>query len=228
VHVSHLADQFEFFSLPRIGVAAAVRFLEHHLPAGFTISVSAAGTPARETDVHLDVATFSGAYDQPDLNLTITATRGGSRLRVAAEVPWQPPRPPGSDPAPLASVIEVTGYATSGPATGSLGPVTVEVTGQQATTIRTVLAGLLPSTYTGPPCWENEAIFRLDFVQTGKSTPIFSAADWVCPSPGQVTVSSDGRALLPLVPDCLLLQAVAAVLPHGQAAYTRRFAERCR
>jgi hypothetical protein len=227
VYVSHVVNRVDFFSVPTLGPDAVVDFLEAHIPAG--LSLGDFGTLPLGTDfVTLDPVAFGGAFDQPQLDIAIRAAGTGSELRVSAKVPWLPPRPANSDTPPSDGVLEITGYGVSSAAFGSTYPTTVEVAGNRAANILAALAALAPYTYVGLGCMENEQVFTVDFLPEKGAAPAFSLVDWLCPTPGEVSVTSNGHKLLPLVPDCALLQAVVAWLPRGKAGFTRSEAAYCR
>jgi hypothetical protein len=128
--------------------------------------------------------------------------------------------------APRGGVVEVTGYRKVTDYEGSVGPVSVVVTGKKAAAIRSALTGLSAAS---PPseCFENPNAFKITFLtrQGGRHTYVATEGD--CPTPGIVSITVDGKTTENLVEDCALRAAVLASLPKGRAEGTRRDKSHC-
>jgi hypothetical protein len=120
---------------------------------------------------------------------------------------------------PRDGVVQVTGYNSIRPI-GSLGPVTVVVTGSKAAAIRSALAGLTKSS-SSPICMESMTSFRISVRPRRGGRPIWVATGSDCPTPGLVVISVNGTPMPALSEDCALRAAVIAALPPGRAEGTR-------
>jgi hypothetical protein len=120
---------------------------------------------------------------------------------------------------PRGGVVEVTGYSSIRPI-GSLGPVTVVVTGSKAAAIRAALAGLTKSS-SSPGCMESMTSFRISMLRRRGERPIWVATESDCPTPGLVVIRVSGTPMPALSEDCALRAAVVAALPPGKAEGTR-------
>lgn len=127
--------------------------------------------------------------------------------------------------APRGGLVEVTGYNSVRPI-GSLGPVTVVVTGKRAVAIRSAVAGLAKSS-SRPECMESMTSFKISVLPRRGLPPTWVATENDCPSPGLVVISIDGKRMQILTEDCALRAAVIAALPPGRAEGTRRDRTRC-
>jgi hypothetical protein len=114
--------------------------------------------------------------------------------------------------------VRVIGFARGTPGRGGISPVTVTVRGRAAARIRAAVASLPP----GRPavCMGNWPGFELRW-SSGHST--VQVEEWVCPTPGVVTVRrGPSSSVRPAT--CALARAVVAVLPRGRARGSREAA----
>jgi hypothetical protein len=136
-----------------------------------------------------------------------------------------PPQAAAAPVVPRSGVVEVTGYSSIRPI-GSLGPVTVVVTGKKAAAIRSALAGLTNSS-SSPSCVESMSSFKISVLPRRGVPPTWVATESDCPTPGLVVISVDGRTTPALAEDCALRAAVVAALPRRRAEGTRTDKARC-
>lgn len=128
--------------------------------------------------------------------------------------------------APHGGVVEVTGYAKVTDDEGSVGPVTVVVTGKRAAAIRSALTGL-SATSSSLECMETLNAFKITFLTHRGGNPTYVATEGDCPTPGVVSITVYGKTTENLIEDCALRAAVIASLPRGRAEGTRRDRSRC-
>ena len=143
----------------------------------------------------------------------------GAALLGASAFP-SPSQPNATRSEPTSDIVEVTGYQHLSEMDGSTRPVTVVLQGNQAVAIRAALAGLSPT----PPavCMENTSLFKISFLAHPGGAPTGVATEEICPTPGVVNLSVDGKPTQHLEEDCALQVAVVSSLPKGQAEGTRR------
>ena len=73
---------------------------------------------------------------------------------------------------------------------------------------------------------ESANAYALRFVDRS-GPPTVHVEEDTCPGPGKMYVTFGGTRMAPLLGDCSLLRAVAAVLPPDEAAYSHRRAAAC-
>lgn len=73
---------------------------------------------------------------------------------------------------------------------------------------------------------ESAIAYALCFVGRA-GLPTVRVEEDTCPGPGEAFVTFGGARMAPLLADCSLLQAVAAVRAPEEAAYTHRRAAAC-
>jgi hypothetical protein len=212
-----------FYDEPPDTVAS---YVQTHLPPGATFAGTGTATGiAKFVTVSLPVAGPNEymarlIYAAAPTNDTFTH----SELRIDAQTVWVPDRP-ATERAPTGGVVEVTGFRSASPRTGSRGPVTVVVPTVRARTLVDDL-NALPLGPEGGVCMEVTPLWSVTFRPSLGAAPTFVAQDVGCD--GWVDVTQHGRSM-PLVLDrnCTILQDVAALLPSTAQA-TRSAATTCR
>lgn len=203
--------------------SALVIYLRNHLPSGWSVGGPQLGPPPGGAMLLARVPGSGAHFQEGGINYEAVPSGTGTAVRVDAMVVWNPSRSPGEAVPPTGRVM-VTGYATASLSGGTTGPITVSATGPAATRIRRAfdaLAVAAPVT-----CMESENAYALRFA--GRSgSPTVRVEEDTCPGPGKVYVTSGGTRMAPLLGDCSLLRAVAAVLPPREAAYSHRRAAAC-
>ncbi|MGH9087847.1 MAG: hypothetical protein ACRDYZ_07005 [Acidimicrobiales bacterium] len=220
------ADEFDAHGIFSVAVApsALVAYVRRHLRRSWSVGGPQFGPPPGGATLLVRLPGRGAHFEEGSLSYEAVPTRTGADVRVDAMVVWKPSRP-SDESVPAVGQVVVTGYAASSLSRGSTGPTTVSVTGSAARRVRRdfdALALAAPGS-----CMESENVYALQF--TGRvGLPEVSVGAGTCPSPGEVSVTSDGSQMAPLLEDCRLLRAVAAVLPPHEAAYTHRRAAACR
>lgn len=200
--------------------AQVAAYIESHVPHKTWITGNGP-PPLGETQIQVRLP-VSGPHEQDAQDVySIVADNTGSEFRLDAWVVWNPSRPQ-DESVPSNGDVEVTGYSASTLYGGSTGPVRVKVASEAAYRIRQAFDALPLS--APAMCMENEAAYEIAFIPEGHSEPTIMATDELCPSPGEVGVTSDGQAMPTLEADCAVARAVVAALPHGKAAFTRQAA----
>lgn len=218
------ANEFDAHGIFRVSAApsAVVAYVRKHLSSGWTDKGPQFGSPGNAT-LLVRLPGHGSHFQEGSLSYEAVPTSGGADLRVDAMVVWNPSRP-SDESVPSAGPVVVTGYANSSLSQASSGPTAVTASGSVATSLRQDFNALPLA--APAPCMETEIAYTLRFPgRTGSPDVKIVAA--TCPSPGQLGVTSGGAQMAPLLGDCQLLQAVAAVLPADKAAYTHRRAAQC-
>lgn len=213
-------DAYRIFSVPA-APSALMAYLRAHLRTGWSDNVPTPAPPPRGANLLVRVPGHGVHFQVGVLSYEAIPTSGGAELRVDAEVTWNPSRSSDESVPPRGPVV-VTGYATSSLSQAPSGPTAVTVSGPEAVSFRQDFNALALAAPT--QCIESTTFYTLRFPgQTG--SPTVSASRAGCA--GQLFVTSGGTQMAPLLGDCQLLQAVAAVLPEDKAAFTHHQAAQC-
>jgi len=199
---------------------AVESYIEAHLPDGAKVtSTESSGGPAG-TAIGLVVSLpISGpneylaqlAYD------VAPATTHAAELRIDAQTVWVPNRSAGEF-APAQGIVDVTGYSSVSVASGSSGPVTVQLSSRRASGLRAVLNALPLGPAVG--CLEGALLYKIAVRPTAGGASSFEADGYACGA--TVLVTEHGRRKSPLHDaHCSLLHAVIDLLPAHMVNGTR-------
>jgi len=199
---------------------AVESYIEAHLPDGTKVtSTGSSGGPAG-TAIGLVVSLPISGPNEYLAQLAYDVAPAGTHaaeLRVDAQTVWLPNRS-AEELAPAQGIVDVTGFSLVSLASGSSGPVTVQLSSTRATGLRAVLNSLPLGPAVG--CHEDPLLYEIAVRSTTGGASSFEANGYACGA--MVLVTEHGRRKSPLHDaHCSLLHTVIDLLPAQMANGTR-------